>query len=67
MTLDEALRRPTISVIEAGALFYGLGRSASYEAAKSGDLPTVKIGRKLRVPVVPVAEKLGLKAQVGRA
>jgi hypothetical protein len=38
-----------ITVEEAGALI-GLGRNASYGAAKRGEIPTIKIGRKLAVP-----------------
>lgn len=67
MTVDEALSRPTISVPEAGELFYGLSRNGSYEAAKRGDIPTIKIGGKIVVPVAPIAEKLGLRLSVGRA
>lgn len=67
MTVDDALSRPTISVPEAGKLFFGLARNAAYDAAKSGDIPTIRIGGRIMVPVVPLAEKLGLKATVGRA
>ncbi len=67
MTIDEALSRPTISVTDAGKLFYGLGRNAAYNAAKNGDIPTIRIGGKIMVPVVPLAEKLGLRATIGRA
>lgn len=28
----------------------GLGRNASYRAATTGQIPTIKLGRKLRVP-----------------
>jgi hypothetical protein len=38
-----------ISVPEAGASV-GLGRSASYEAAKRGDIPTIPFGGRLLVP-----------------
>ncbi len=67
MTVDEALSRPTISVTDAGALFFGLGRNSSYEAAKRGDIPTIKIGGRIMVPVAPLAEKLGLRTSIGRA
>ena len=67
MTLEEALSRPTISVPDAGAVFYGLGRNASYDAAKSGDIPTIRVGGLIRVPVAPLAEKLGLRTVFGRA
>lgn len=41
----------TISVPEAGRKYFHLSRFGSYEAAKRGDIPTIKIGRLLRVPV----------------
>jgi len=40
----------TLSVPEAGR-WLGIGRNASYEAARRGDLPVIRIGRLLRVPV----------------
>jgi hypothetical protein len=40
----------TLSVPEAGKRYFGLGRNASYAAAARGELPTVRIGRLLRVP-----------------
>jgi hypothetical protein len=43
----------TMSVPECGRLYFGLSRNASYEAAKRGDIPVVKVGRLLRaVPSV---------------
>lgn len=42
--------RLVYTVPEAGALL-GLNRNASYDAAKCGDIPTVRFGKKrLRVP-----------------
>lgn len=41
----------TMSVPDAGKIYFGLGRNASYEAAQRGDIPTVRIGKILRVPV----------------
>jgi hypothetical protein len=41
----------TISVPEAGRRYFGLSRNGSYLAAARGELPTVRIGRLLRVPV----------------
>ena len=67
MTVDEALARPTISVPEAGKLFFGLARCAAYAAARKGDIPTIRIGGKIMVPVAPLAEKLGLRSTAGRA
>lgn len=43
---DEPL---TLDIPEAGAMA-GLGRNASYRAAALGQIPTIKLGRKQRVP-----------------
>jgi hypothetical protein len=48
----------TLSVPEAGRLYFGLGRGASYEAARRGELPVIRIGRLLRVPVIAVERML---------
>jgi excisionase family DNA binding protein len=50
--------RVTVSVEEAGQLL-GLGRSAAYEAARRGQLPSRKVGRRLLVPVPALLEWLG--------
>jgi excisionase family DNA binding protein len=54
----------TVSVPEAGK-WLGIGRNAAYEAARRGEIPTIKIGRLLRVPVVALERKL--EAVEGRA
>ncbi len=41
----------TITVPEAGHKYFGLSRNASYDAAARGEIPTIKIGKLLRVPV----------------
>ena len=48
------------SVPEAGRLL-GLGRDGSYEAARRGDLPTIQIGKLLKVPLAMMEKKLGLE------
>jgi hypothetical protein len=50
--------RKTISVPQAGKEYFDLGRNASYEAARRGDIPTIKLGRLLRVPVVALERML---------
>ena len=41
----------TISVPEAGERYFGMCRNAAYAAAARGEIPVLKIGRLLRVPV----------------
>lgn len=43
-------RRTTLTITEAAELL-GIGRSAAYEAARRGELPTRRLGRRLLVPV----------------
>lgn len=39
----------TMTVPDAGRVYFSLGRNSSYEAARRGDIPTIRIGRLLRV------------------
>ena len=48
----------TISVPEAGKHYFGLSRNAAYAAAERGEIPTIRIGRLLRVPVRAMERKL---------
>lgn len=48
----------TISVPEAGQRYFGLSRNAAYAAAERGDIPTIKIGRLLKVPVKALEQML---------
>jgi helix-turn-helix protein len=41
----------TMSVPTAGRKYFGLSRNGAYAAAERGEIPTIKIGRLLRVPV----------------
>jgi hypothetical protein len=41
----------TLSVPAAGKKYFGLSRNGAYDAAKRGEIPTIKIGRLLRVPI----------------
>ena len=42
-------KRLAFSITEAAALL-GVGRTLAYAMAKAGDLPTVRLGRRLVVP-----------------
>ena len=57
-------RTKTLSVPEAGRIYFDLGMNASYEAAKRGDIPTIKIGGKIRA-LVPAIERM--LEQAGKA
>ena len=48
----------TMTVPEAGKLYFGLSRCASYAAAERGEIPVIQIGKLLRVPVRALEEML---------
>ncbi|NUU39628.1 helix-turn-helix domain-containing protein [Tardiphaga robiniae] len=48
---EEVDSRLVYEVPEAGALL-GLNKNASYKAARRGDIPTIRIGKLLKVPKV---------------
>ena len=48
----------TISVPEAGKRYFDLSRGAAYQAAERGEIPTIRIGRLLRVPVRALEDML---------
>ena len=47
--IEEKVDRKTFSVPEAGKIL-GVGRDAAYEAARTGQIPTIRLGRRLVVP-----------------
>jgi hypothetical protein len=57
----------TISVPEAGRRYFDMSRNASYEAARRGQIPTVRIGRLLRVPVRAMERMLDRAGEDSRA
>lgn len=48
MTRTELAERVTITVEEAGRVL-GLGRGAAYAAARRGDIPTIRLGKRIVV------------------
>lgn len=60
MTLEDL--SPTMTVEQAGELL-GISRRSAYRAASTGELPTIKLGRRLLVPTMRVLEMLGLSEE----
>ena len=50
--------RKTLSVEEAGKLYFGVGRNTSYQAVKRGEIPAIKIGNRICVPIVALEKML---------
>lgn len=57
-TMSDVRGRATITVEQAAELL-GIGRTAAYEAARRGQLPTRRLGRRLLVPVPALLSWLG--------
>jgi excisionase family DNA binding protein len=64
MNENALTERKTLSIEEAaGAL--GIGRTLAYEAVRRGEIPTIRIGRRLLVPRGALDQLLGIAATVG--
>jgi excisionase family DNA binding protein len=52
MTMEELpkVRRKTLTVPEAAEAL-GVSRQQAYDAAKTGEIPTIKVGKRILVPV----------------
>jgi excisionase family DNA binding protein len=60
---DEAmaiLAHPTCSVEEFAKIF-NLSKNPAYEAVRRGDVPSIRMGRLIRLPTKPLRVKLGLE------
>ena len=57
-TIDKSPLPKSLSVPEAGRKYFGLSRNAAYAAAAAGTIPTIRVGRLLKVPVVAMERLL---------
>lgn len=57
--LAQVAGEATITVEQTAELL-GLGRTAAYEAARRGEFPTRRLGRRVMVPVPALLEWLGV-------
>lgn len=58
LRLEDLEGRITLTVEEVASLL-GLGRTAAYEAARRGEIPCRRLGRRVIVPVPALREWLG--------
>jgi excisionase family DNA binding protein len=47
--------------VEEAARLLGVSRGVGYEAARRGDLPTIRLGRRLLVPKIALERMLGIE------
>lgn len=52
---------PRVLTVEETAAFLRIGRSSAYEAIRAGEIPSVRIGRSLRVPRHALEAMLGIE------
>ena len=57
---SQPVDRLTYTVDEAAQLL-GISRNSAYEAARTGDLPTIRLGRRILVPRSRLEELLGTR------
>ena len=57
LRLEDLEDRITLSIEEVASLL-GLGRTAAYEAARRGEIPNRRLGRRIIVPVPALREWL---------
>lgn len=58
--MDTDTETATMSVADAGRLL-GISTRSAYRAATAGQLPTLRIGRRLLVPTAKLHDLLGLR------
>jgi excisionase family DNA binding protein len=49
--------------LEVAAVILDIGRGTAYKAAKTGELPVLKFGRRQKVPVAALKRMLGMVEQ----
>jgi excisionase family DNA binding protein len=62
LVIPDPLVTPTISVEDAGRLL-GMSRPSAYAAVQRGDIPSIRIGRRLIIPTAKILAMLGLGGQ----
>ncbi len=63
--VPDPTERATLTVWPETAAILGLSKASAYDAAKRGEIPTVRIGRRLLVPTAALRRLLALDAEDG--
>ncbi|MBD8869293.1 helix-turn-helix domain-containing protein [Nocardioides donggukensis] len=58
VTVADIHHLPTVPV-DTAARFLGVSRDSAYQAARTGELPTIRIGHRLLVPVPRLLAMVG--------
>jgi len=60
MTSDEFDSLPVMLRVEDVMALLDLGRTSVYEQVRTGSIPSIKLGRAIRIPKHRLAEMIGL-------
>jgi excisionase family DNA binding protein len=55
--MESKSSRRTMTIVEAAKVL-GVGRNQAYEAARRGEIPTIRIGKRLLVPLAALERLL---------
>lgn len=58
-TIPDAAVQPTMTVEEAGKAL-GISRSTAYDAVRTGEIPSIRFGRRLLVPTAAIRNMVQL-------
>lgn len=58
---------PAVLTVEEAAEVLRIGRSAAYAAVRAGEIPSIKVGRSIRVPRHLLEVMLGVKEAGGHS
>lgn len=47
--------------VEVAGQALGLSRNSAYEGCKSGEIPSIRIGKRIAVPTAPLRRMLGIE------
>jgi excisionase family DNA binding protein len=61
--MAELMSKATIAVHPTCSTLLGTGKSATYAAAASGQIESIKVGGRRRIPTAPLRKKLGIEAE----
>jgi excisionase family DNA binding protein len=56
--MDDPTDHPLTLTVEQAAKLLGIGRSTAYELVHTGDIPSLRLGRRIVVPVARLATLL---------
>lgn len=64
LPLPYPLDQPTLTIEETAAILQ-LGRNTVYAAVRSGEVPSIRVGRRYLVPTARLASMLGVGNDIG--